>query len=109
MQTSRRDLFKLAMLQAAAMRAQSGSASMADVRFQAKENVRIGVIGTGGRGSGLTDNFASVPGTTITALCDVVKEKVQRLEARLDRAGKASHEIAMYTDGDHAFEQLVKR
>jgi predicted dehydrogenase len=109
MKNTRREWLKLAMAQAAVMRAQSGSGSMADVKFQAKDNIRIGVIGTGGRGTGLTDNFAAVPGTTITALCDVVKEKVQRVQARLDRAGKASHEIAMYTDGDHAFEQLVKR
>ena len=51
---------------------------------------------------------SSVPGVSIAALCDVVKEKVLRVQTRLDRAGKASQKIALYTDGDHAYEQLVK-
>jgi predicted dehydrogenase len=108
---TRRDLLKLAGAVWAgqtALRAQSAK-SMADERFTPKENIRIGVIGTGGRGTGLVDNFSSVPGVTITALCDVVKEKVQRVQARLDRAGKAGQKIAVFTDGDHAYEQLVKR
>jgi predicted dehydrogenase len=109
---TRRDLLKLAGAAFAAqvpLRAQAAGKSMADARFTPKENIRIGVIGTGGRGTGLVDNFSSVPGVTITALCDVVKEKVQRVQARLDRAGKAGQKIAVFTDGDHAYEQLVKR
>jgi len=106
---TRRDLLKFAGIALASqLRAQSAS-SMADVRFTAKENIRIGVIGTGGRGGSLVDNFSAVPGVSVTALCDVVPQKVQRVQARLDRAGKAGQKIAVYTDGDHAFEQLVKR
>jgi predicted dehydrogenase len=108
---TRRDVLKIAGMALAGrvpVRAQAAK-SMADVAFAPKETIRIGVIGTGGRGTGLVDNFSSVPGVTVTALCDVVKEKVQRVQARLDRAGKAGQKIAIYTDGDHAYEQLVKR
>jgi hypothetical protein len=98
----------VALAAQAPLRAQTAK-SMADAPFTPKENVRIGVIGTGGRGTELVNNFSSVPGVTITALCDVVKEKVQRVQARLDRAGKAGQKIAVFTEGDHAYEQLVKR
>lgn len=111
MRTTRRELMQLAGVALAAqapLRAQTAK-SMADAPFTPKENVRIGVIGTGGRGTELVNNFSSVPGVTITALCDVVKEKVQRVQARLDRAGKAGQKIAVFTEGDHAYEQLVKR
>jgi predicted dehydrogenase len=107
--TSRRDVLKLAglaVLGGGAARAQS---SMADVKFEAKATVRLGVIGVGGRGNSLIDNFSAVPGVEIGALCDVVEEKVKRAQARLDRAGKASKPIALYTKGERAFEDLVKR
>jgi len=106
---TRRDLFKFAGIALASQLLAQSASSMADVRFTAKENIRIGVIGTGGRGGSLVDNFSAVPGVSVTALCDVVPQKVQRVQARLDRAGKAGQKIAVYTDGDHAFEQLVKR
>ena len=110
MVSTRRDLLKLASLAAAGLaRGQETNKSVAEMRFDPKEAVRLGVIGTGGRGGSLVDNFSAVPGASITALCDVVKEKAERVLARLDRAGKASQKIGLYTDGDHAYEQLVQR
>jgi predicted dehydrogenase len=55
------------------------------------------------------DNFSAVPGVQITALCDIIKEKVLETQARLDRAGKASQPIALFHSSDHAFEGLLKR
>jgi hypothetical protein len=110
--SSRRDLLKLAGLASlgALARAQStGGKSMADVPFQPKDSIRIGVIGTGGRGNSLVDNFSVVPGVQITALCDTVKDKVLKTQAKLDRAGKASQPIALFHSDDHAFEGLLKR
>src|SRR5215471_9915796 len=112
MENTRRDLLKLASLAAAGWsraQAQAANKSVAEMPFAAKENVRLGVIGTGGRGGSLVDNFAAVPGVSISALCDVVKEKVLRVQTKLDKQGKASQKIGLYTDGDHAYEQLVKR
>ncbi|MGD0774206.1 MAG: Gfo/Idh/MocA family oxidoreductase [Candidatus Solibacter sp.] len=111
--SSRRDLLKLAglaSLGATLARPQAGGGkSMADVPFKPKEIVRIGVIGTGGRGNSLVDNFSVVPGVQIAALCDTIKDKVLRTQAKLDRAGKASQPIALFHSDDHAFEGLLKR
>ena len=107
--SSRRDILKLAGLAALGAGAARAQSSMADVRFEARAAVRLGVIGVGGRGNALIDNFAAVPGVEIGALCDVVEDKVKRAQAKLDRAGKAARPIALYTDGERAFEDLVKR
>jgi predicted dehydrogenase len=45
----------------------------------------------------------------IAALCDTIKDKVLRTQAKLDRAGKASQPIALFHSDDHAFEGLLKR
>ena len=110
--SSRRDLLKvagLASLGAGLARSQSAAKSVADMKFAPREKVRIGVIGTGGRGNSLVDNFSAVPGVQITALCDTVKDKVLATQAKLDRAGKASQPIALFHSDDHAFEGLLKR
>ena len=110
--TSRRDLLKLASLAAVGAgmaRSQGATKSMADVPFKPSETVRLGVIGIGGRGGSLIDNFTAVKGVQITALCDTVKEKVLAAQAKLDRAGKASQPIALFHSDEHAFENLVKR
>ncbi len=83
--------------------------SVMGMKFEPKETIRLGVIGTGGRGNSLVDNFAAMPEVRITALCDVVPEKVQRTQARLERAGKLPTAPATFTSGERAFEQLVKR
>jgi len=111
--SSRRDLLKLAglaSLGASLSRSQTpGGKSVADMPFKPQETIRLGVIGTGGRGNSLVDNFSAVPGVRITALCDTVKDKVLKTQARLDKAGKASQPIALFHSGDHAFEGLLKR
>ena len=69
--------------------------------------VRLGFIGIGGRGNSLIDNFSAIPQVEITALCDVVKEKVAKAQAKLEKAGKPRP--AAYDAGDFAYENLVKR
>ena len=110
--TTRRDLLKLASLagiSAGIARSQASNKSMSDVPFKPKETIRIGVIGTGGRGGSLIENFSAVQGVQITALCDTVKDKVLKQQAILDKAGKASQPIALFHSNDRAFEDLVKR
>ena len=112
--SSRRELLKLAGLASLGARFGHGQTtpaapSMADVPFAPREAVRIGVIGTGGRGNSLVDNFSAVPGARIAALCDTAKDKVLATQARLEKAGKASPPIAVFHSGDHAFEGLLKR
>ena len=77
------------------------------MKFEAKDTVRLGVIGIGGRGNSLIENFSAIPQVRVTAICDTVKDKVDKQQAKLERAGKQPP--ALYHSSDHAFEELVKR
>ena len=84
---------------------ESAAAAMINVPFEAK-NPRVGIIGTGGRGTSLLENLLAAD-VRVTALCDIVAEKAQKAQALVTQAGQTAPEL--YTDGDHAFEKLVAR
>lgn len=112
MESSRRELLKLASLAAASVaqaQPQKRAATMANVPFERRETVRLGLIGVGGRGNSLIDNFAEIPKVQITALCDVVPDKLTKAQSKIAKLGKQPSPPALYSDGDHAFEQLVAR
>jgi len=67
---------------------------------------KIGIIGTGGRGTSLLENLLAAD-VKINALCDVVRQKAENAQSLVVKAGQSSPEL--YTDGDHAFESLVAR
>ncbi len=69
-------------------------------------NPRMGMIGTGGRGTELLKNFLGAD-TEVRALCDPVAAKAQHAQSLVTQAGQKSPEL--YTQGDHAYEQLVAR
>jgi predicted dehydrogenase len=111
---SRRDLFRFASLAAAGLglaqaqpQRRPGTGSVFDMKFEARDTVRMGFIGVGGRGNSLIDNFSAIPQVQVKALCDVVPEKVTRAQNKLVKAGKPSP--AAYSNGDHAFEELARR
>jgi hypothetical protein len=106
--SSRRDLLRLASAGAlSAGFSAAANRTVAGMRFEAKETVRLGVIGIGGRGDSLIENFSAIPQVRVTAICDTVKEKVEKQQAKLEKAGKQAP--ALYHSSDHAFEELVKR
>lgn len=111
--TSRRDLLRLATIAGAGLVSAHGQErqgrSVRGMAFARKDTVRIGLIGVGGRGGSLIQNFGACPGVSIAALCDVVKEKLERAQARIARTGRQNYAPALYDAGDHAYEQLVKR
>ncbi len=47
------------------------------------DSVKLGIIGLGGRGSGLADLVASMDDVTIPAVCDIHQDRVDRKIARL--------------------------
>src|SRR5215470_7035551 len=51
--------------------------SVIGMKFQPHDTVRVGIIGVGGRGSEMLGEFLAVENVEITALCDIVKEKVE--------------------------------
>src|ERR1700677_1558406 len=81
------------------------AATMIGVPFAAG-NPRIGIIGTGGRGTSLLQNLLAAD-ARVLALCDIVREKAEHAQSLVMEAGQASPEL--YTAGDHAFESLVER
>jgi len=81
--------------------------SMVGVPFQAREKVRMGLIGCGGRGNSMLDNFLAVDNLQVTAVCDVVKDAALKAQAKVERAGQ--HPPAVCAGGDHDFEQLLRR
>ena len=117
---SRRDLLKIAgaalvLPQGAALAAppplltptHAGAKSMMGVPFEAKDTVRVAIVGTGLRGSSVLREFLAIDNVRITALCDIVPDKVTRAAKRVTDAGQPAP--AMFTAGDHDFENLVKR
>jgi predicted dehydrogenase len=113
--TSRRDLLRWASLAglAGAAAAQSpqrtqGAASVAGMKFEPKQKVRIGIIGVGGRGSSLLRNLTAIDNVEVPAVCDVIREKCDRAKAAVARAGH-TETVEIYAGSEHIFEDLVKR
>ncbi len=67
---------------------------------------RLGLIGTGGRGTSLLENFLAAD-VRVNALCDIVADKARKAQSMVEQAGQKAP--ALYTEGDHAFEQLAAR
>lgn len=82
--------------------------TMAGVPFEKRDTVRIAIVGTGLRGRSLLNEWLGVDNVRITALCDIVPEKVEQAKQMMRRAGH-TYEPAVFTSGERAFEELVRR
>lgn len=71
------------------------------------EQVRVGFIGVGGRGSGLLGDLLELEGVEVRAVCDLVPERVERARQRV--VAKGQPEPAGYSKGETDFEQLCER
>lgn len=69
--------------------------------------VRIGIIGLGMRGDGAVARLINIPGVEITALCDIVPERVEEGQAILRKAGLP--EAAAYSGSEDAWKELCDR
>ncbi len=78
---------------------------MLNLPFSPKEP-QIGIIGTGGRGTVLLENFLAAD-VSVRALCDVVPEAARNARSKVVAAGQKEPEL--YTNGDHAYEALLSR
>lgn len=65
---------------------------------QQPDKVRIGVIGTGGRGTGLCNTFQSQPGVEIVAVCDVDQARAERAAGVVQKASNATEGPKVYQD-----------
>src|SRR5215475_1672983 len=102
MNTSRRDLLLgAAALGAVKAVAQSPNKTMIGVPFEPKQTVRMGLIGAGGRGTGMLREFLACENLRVTAICDINPEHAQRAAGIVTQRGQNAP--ALYTKGEHDF------
>jgi predicted homoserine dehydrogenase-like protein len=66
----------------------AANATMIGVHFEARERVRLGIIGVGGRCTNLLPNLLAVDGVAVKAICDVVPAKVEHAQKMVTYAGQ---------------------
>ncbi|HWB95490.1 MAG TPA: Gfo/Idh/MocA family oxidoreductase, partial [Bryobacteraceae bacterium] len=78
--------------------------------YPANSAVRLGLLGCGGRGTGVATSFVENAGARITALGDLFSDQLERGKAHFDKvAGKHGHPAVANSQlfhGPRAYEQL---
>jgi len=69
--------------------------------------VRIGFVGVGGQGTGHVNNFLKIDGVQVRAVCDLVEEKVARVQQLVQQAGQPKPEG--YSRGKTDYLRLCER
>ena len=82
----------------------SGNPTMMGVPFEARERVRLGIIGVGGRGTSLLHDLLAVDNVDVKAICDLVPEKVEHAQKMVTDAGQ--EKPAGFSKSDHDFKNL---
>ncbi len=82
----------------------SAAQTMIGVPFEAKEHVRLGIIGVGGRGTSLLGDLLAVENVDVKAICDLVPAKVEHAQKMVTDAGQAKP--AGFGKGDWDFKNL---
>lgn len=90
-----------------APRRRTGQKSMIDVPFEAYRTVRVGMIGLGNRGSGMSSGWSAVPGCVVTAVCDVRADRAKRTADRLVADGKPRP--AEFGGSADSYKEMLKR
>ena len=79
---------------------------MIGVPFEARERVRLGIIGVGGRGTSLLRDLLAVENVEVKAICDLVPEKVARAQKAVTNAGQP--EPAGFSKDEWDFKNLTQ-
>ncbi|HEX5633143.1 MAG TPA: Gfo/Idh/MocA family oxidoreductase [Gemmatimonadales bacterium] len=87
--------------------APAAAATMRGVPFARHDVARLAIVGTGGRGTSLLEEFLRVEGVRVTALADIVEATARHAAALVTAAGQP--EPALFTRGERDFEALVRR
>jgi hypothetical protein len=81
-------------------------ATMMGVPFEARERVRLGIIGVGGRGTGQLGELLAVENVDVKAICDLVPEKVAHAQKMVTDAGQPQPKG--FSQGERDFENLTQ-
>ena len=71
------------------------------------DKVRIGFVGVGNQGSSHVRNFLRIEGVEIRAICDIIPEKVERMQNWVTEAGFAKP--AGYSKGEYDFKRMCEQ
>jgi hypothetical protein len=84
----------------------NANSTMIGVPFEAREQVRLGIIGVGGRGTSLLQDLLAVEKVEVKAICDLVPEKVARAQKAVTEAGQ--REPVGFSKGEWDFKNLTQ-
>ena len=79
---------------------------MTGIPLEAREQVRMGIIGVGGRGTSLLQDLLEIEKVEVNAICDLVPEKVARTQKAVTEAGQP--EPAGFSKGEWDFKNLTQ-
>ena len=85
----------------------AGQENVIGLTAEPMETVRIGVVGLGMRGGDAVVRLSYVPGAAITALCDVLPERIAASQKDLASLGKPA--AKEFTGADDAWKQLCEQ
>jgi predicted dehydrogenase len=91
----------------AAPQRKPGQQSVLGLTHTPMDRVRVGLIGAGGRGMSLLRNLLDIDRVAVTAVCDIVPQRVAAAQARVVEKGQS--EPAGYSAGEQDFENLCRR
>ena len=100
-------LLAQAQLSRAQPAAKPSQKSVSGLTLEPMKTVRIGFIGVGGRLTGHLKRMLKIEGVEVNAVCDIDVGNAKRAAGICKKAGRP--EPSMYTKGDFAYRELVKR
>jgi hypothetical protein len=80
--------------------------SMMEFSAPPLETVRLAFVGVGGQGSSHVWNFLKIEGVQVKAICDIVPEKVERMQRMVEEAGQPRP--TGYSRGPWDFKRLCE-
>ena len=86
----------------------AGQESALGMTAEPLETVRIGVVGLGMRGSDAVERLSLVPGAVVTALCDLLPERVEASCAALEKMEKPAP-TAVYSGEQESWRGLCEQ
>lgn len=84
-----------------------GQRSAIGLKHPPMSKVRVGIVGVGGRGMSLMGNLLDIANVQITAVCDIVPQKVEAAQKQVARKGQPAP--APFSKNETDFENLCKR
>jgi hypothetical protein len=84
----------------------SEAPTMRNVPFERRQNVRVGFIGTGGRGRGLLSDFLAIGTVQVKAICDIDPKALAAAQRMLAAKGQKAEE---YGKDKRHYEKLNER